>query len=369
MDNRILPNYPSNIEHRLMSREIKLGAFAFIVLLVCIWGYTFLKGKNPLKKSFTFETVYNDVTSLSKSSKVLINGYPVGNVLDIELDENNLDQMVVSFNVEGDYKIPTNATAQLVNDGIMGGKMISMKFDKQCTGGDCAAKRHRFNGEVLGMLGSMIGTDDVKGYASAMGSELSGVLENLGTEEGKGAINKSLLELQVTMENMSKLTETTNRIMAQSAKNLSKTVSNMASITDNLAQSNAQITSMMNNFNAVSAQLKDANVGNTITSTTATIEEAKAAMGQLQGTLSNADDAMKNLNSLMTKASTGDGTLSKLINDKELYTNLESTSKNLALLLQDLRLNPSRYVKVSVFGKKNKAPYTLPEDDPAFKKN
>lgn len=351
-----------------MSREIKLGAFAFIVMLVCIWGYTFLKGRNPLKASYTFETVYSDVTSLSKSSKVLINGFPVGNVLDIELDKDNLDQMLVSFNIEGDYKIPKNAIAQLANDGIMGGKMIAMKFDKQCSGADCAEKRHRFKGKTLGMLGSMIGTDEVKTYASAFSTELSGVIENLGTEEGKGAINASLLELQVTMANMAKLTETTNKIMAQSANNLAKTVSNMASITDNLAQNNAQITSMMKNFNEVSSQLKEANIGNTIASTTSTIEEAKIAMGKLQGTLTNADDAMKSLNSLITKASTGDGTLSKLLNDKQLYSNLESTSNNLSLLLQDLRLNPSRYVKVSVFGKKNKKPYTLPEDDPALDK-
>ena len=64
----------------------------------------------------------------------------------------------------------------------------------------------------------------------------------------------------------------------------------------------------------------------------------------------------------------GDGTLAKLLNDKALYNNLELTSKNLSLLLQDLRLNPSRYVKVSVFGGGNDDEYVKPEDDPAFKK-
>ena len=92
-------------------------------------------------------------------------------------------------------------------------------------------------------------------------------------------------------------------------------------------------------------------------------------MEQLQSTLSKADEAMVSLNDIMAKAGSGEGTLAQLLNDKKLYNNLEMTSKNLSLLLQDLRLNPGRYVKVSVFGGKNKDPYVKPENDPAFEKN
>ncbi|MFT4535584.1 MAG: phospholipid/cholesterol/gamma-HCH transport system substrate-binding protein [Saprospiraceae bacterium] len=351
-----------------MSREIKLGAFAFIVLIVSIWGYTFLKGKNPLKKSFTFETVYENVMSLSKSSKVFINGYAVGSVLDVELNEDNLKEMVVSFNIEGDYKIPKNAIVEQVNDGVMGGKVLSISFNRQCTGADCAQKGDRLKGRTVGLLGSMLSAGEVKEYASAIGSELSTVMSSIGTENGEGAINQTVLELQQTMENLTKLTETTNRIMDQSAKNLTITMKNMASITGNLAESNAQITAMLQNFNQVSSQLKDANIGNTINATANTLDEAKVAIKQLQGTITNADAAMKNLNALMSKASNGDGTLAMLLNDKDLYNNLESTSQNLSFLLQDFRLNPGRYVKVSVFGGKNKDPYVKPENDPAYEK-
>lgn len=351
-----------------MSREIKLGAFAFIVLIVSIWGYTFLKGKNPLKKSFTFETVYSDVMSLSKSSKVFINGYAVGSVLDVELNENNLKEMIVSFNVEGDYKIPKNAIVEQINDGFMGGKVLSLTFNRQCSGADCAVKGDRLQGRSIGLLGSMIGTGEVKEYASTIGAELNTVLSKLGTENGEGAINQTVIDLQKTMANLTELTETTNRIMNQSARNLTKTMENMASITGNLSESNAQITAMLQNFNQVSSQLKDANIGNTVNATANTLDEAKVAIKQLQGTITNADAAMKNLNSLMHKASNGDGTLAMLLNDKELYNNLESTSQNLSFLLQDFRLNPGRYVKVSVFGGKNKDPYVKPENDPAYEK-
>ena len=73
---------------------------------------------------------------------------------------------------------------------------------------------------------------------------------------------------------------------------------------------------------------------------------------------------MANLDQLTAKIENGDGSMGLLMNDKELYSNLNNASRELDLLLQDFRLNPKRYVNVSVFGKKQKD-YELPEDDPA----
>jgi phospholipid/cholesterol/gamma-HCH transport system substrate-binding protein len=354
-----------------MSREIKLGAFAFIVLILGIWGYTFLKGQNIWADSYAFKTSFKDVTQLTRSSPVYINGYKVGTVLKIELNPDNLKEIIVTFNIENDYKIPDNAKVVLRSDGLVSDKALTVVFDKQCKGADCAQDGHLFPGESIGMIQSMLGgdADEIKDYVKVFGDELRKTLNNLGSADGEGPINQTILDLQKTMENMAKLTATTNSILSRSANNLNATMTNMNSITSNLAASNEQITSMLSNFNALSSQLKDANIGNTVTKTTATLESAKTTIDQLQGTLKSADSAMKNLDVVLAKANSGDGTLSKLLNDKQLYNNLEMTSKNLSFLLQDLRLNPGRYVKVSVFGGKNKDPYVKPEEDPAFKKD
>lgn len=63
----------------------------------------------------------------------------------------------------------------------------------------------------------------------------------------------------------------------------------------------------------------------------------------------------------MADVQSGKGTLGKLAKDEALYDNFAKTSKELELLLQDLRLNPTRYVNVSLFGK-NK-PYKAPVND------
>jgi phospholipid/cholesterol/gamma-HCH transport system substrate-binding protein len=94
------------------------------------------------------------------------------------------------------------------------------------------------------------------------------------------------------------------------------------------------------------------------------LDSSNDAVKKLQSTLEASTTTMKDLDALIAKVNTGNGSLSLLMNDKKLYSNLESTTKNLSLLLQDLRLNPKRYVNVSIFGKKDKA-YTLPAGDPA----
>ena len=71
---------------------------------------------------------------------------------------------------------------------------------------------------------------------------------------------------------------------------------------------------------------------------------------------------MANVDKMMAELESGQGTMGKLLKDETMYNNFTKTSKELELLLQDLRLNPTRYVNVSLFGKKNK-PYVAPKND------
>ena len=78
--------------------------------------------------------------------------------------------------------------------------------------------------------------------------------------------------------------------------------------------------------------------------------------GNLETTLSNFKNSSDNLSKILIDINQGDGTLSKLIKNDSLFNNLNDASKSIDLLLEDIRLNPNRYIHFSVFGKKNK-PY------------
>lgn len=346
-----------------MSKEVRLGLFTLLILAATIWGYTFLKGKNLLSRDHYYTTLLDDVSQLNVSSPVFINGLKVGAITKIELNPENIKQMIVHFNVDGDYRVPKNAVAEIIQESVVGGKAISVAYEELCNGSNCAENGDNLTSKNIGMLGSMLGEGEVDGYISSLSDEVKEVLENIGSEDSKGALNGTIRELEIAVKNISELSRTTNRLIASSYKSLNATLDNMSIVTNNLAMNNAKINGTLDNISGITTDLKKANIGGTLN---ATSENLDVSIKQLNETLKTTDEVMKNLNSVLAKANEGEGSLSKLLNDKDLYANLENTSKNLSLLLQDLRLNPKRYVNVSVFGRKGKD-YVVPKDDPAFK--
>ena len=82
----------------------------------------------------------------------------------------------------------------------------------------------------------------------------------------------------------------------------------------------------------------------------------------LGATVASLESTLANFNSVLDSLKSGDGTMSKLLNDDELYTNLANASKELEELLREVKEHPKRFVHLSVFGKKEK-PYVEPEQE------
>ena len=66
------------------------------------------------------------------------------------------------------------------------------------------------------------------------------------------------------------------------------------------------------------------------------------------------NELVKNLNKVSKNLNNSNGTMGMLIQDKSIYENLEKATNELNILIEDVKLNPSRYINFSVFGKKNK---------------
>ena len=117
-----------------------------------------------------------------------------------------------------------------------------------------------------------------------------------------------------------------------------------------MAKSNSDIKSTLKNTNQISQNLKEMTDSIPADDVTAIVSESK--------------EITKKLSAILEQLEKGEGSLGKMMSNDELHQNLLNTSKELELLLQDLRLNPKRYIDISLFGKKQKA-YVLPTDDPA----
>jgi phospholipid/cholesterol/gamma-HCH transport system substrate-binding protein len=316
-----------------ISREIKTGIVVLGGILLFILGFSYLKSTPLFDNSKTFYAVYSNVGGLQSGTQVTINGFSVGKVNDIRFNDAS-GNLLVTFSVNNSFSFSKSSTAELYDTGIIGGKGIQIKpvFD-----GSVMAK----TGDTL-ISSSRPGLTElvqqrltplqlkVEGAVSNADSLLMNVNDILDPKTKKD-LRESIRGLNELVQSFQGSAKSINKLLADNKDNLNNSINNLSAITDN--------------FNQLSDTLVNAGLGKTI-------KGLQVTMG--------------NINDVMAKIEGGEGSMGKLINDKALYNNLADASKELDLLLQDFRLNPKRYVNVSVFGKKQ-IDYALPLEDPAQK--
>ncbi len=279
----------------------------------------------------TLNAVYKEVGGLQVGTPVTINGFVVGNVTGVKFKDESGDLSVELF-IKSDFDFSKNSTAELYDTGIIGGKGIQIKpvFDgaPMAKTGDTLPSRIQLGLTQLVQKQLTPLQQKVEGAVTNADSLLMNVNEVL-DDKAKRDLRETLSGLNSTVASFQKSAEVLNRILSSNESRLNESLDNFETLTSNFAK--------------LSDSLNNAGLGRT---------------------LANLESTMGNLNKLMANIEKGDGTLGKLMKDEELYNNLNNASRELDLLLQDFRLNPKRYVNVSVFGKKQKE-YELPEEDPA----
>lgn len=352
-----------------MSKEIKIGVISLLAIVVAIWGFQYMRGKNILGKVQSYTTTYQNIEGLKMAAPVEINGYVVGSVSKIELNPDDVKSMLITFDVQGEWKLPQNTVAVLAADNsLVGSKKIILNYDAACTN-NCAVNGSYLTPGERGMLEAILGVDEIKSYMSTLRTEAGPIIDTLlyklTDENAQNSVSNSMRNLETSMNNLANMTGTMDNLMKRSYGNLNKTIDNMAVVTTSLANTNGDIEGLVRNLATISQQLVDADLGGTMSKTGETFDNTNALLEELKITADKANTSLNTVSELLAKVENGDGTVAKLLNDPEIYNNLESTSKHLALLLQDLRLNPKRYVRLSVFGRKGNE-YMAPEEDPAY---
>ena len=144
---------------------------------------------------------------------------------------------------------------------------------------------------------------------------------------------KSFASIKNTIQNLEFTTSSLDTLVNNQKGRMSEIIVNVESITHNIKNNNQQITSAIHNVSALTDTLAAANLSKTIVTT---------------------QRALQNFEQITDKINKGKGSLGLLINNDSLYNQLEGSSRNLKLLLQDIKVHPSKYVNISVFGRKQK---------------
>jgi phospholipid/cholesterol/gamma-HCH transport system substrate-binding protein len=310
-----------------LTREIKTAILVISAILLFIWGYSFLKGSDLFTNYKTLFVQYDNVEGLGTSSTVTINGKNIGKVIGIKLDENW--KSIVEIQIDGDYKLSKSSIAQIYAPSPIGGRQIAIIPGK---GNDFVV-----SGDFLKSATKLGLTDELSSQLVPLKDKVEMLLDNANVmlvnvnqvldTKSKENLKNSLSNLNVIMAEFATASKSVNNLLIENKSKLNSTMANLDKTTAN--------------FSKVSDSLAKIQLGNTV---------------------KKLDKTLNNVNAILADLNSGNGTMGKLMKDDKMYTNFTKASKELELLLQDLRLHPTRYVNVSLFGKKEK-PYKAPIND------
>jgi len=308
----------------------KIGILVVATIALLIWGVNYLKGKNIFKKEDIYYVIYPDVNGLSISNPVLINGYKVGQVMEIDYIQDTVDLFKVSFVVEREYKLRKGSVAQIFSQDIMGTRAIRILMGKK---EEYHQPKDTLISSIEGGIVEQVNMEiaPLKKKAESLISSLDSaiiIIREIFNQKTQENLRNTFASIKTTIENLENSTFTLDTLLTNEKSKLAKIFSNVESITANLKDNNQKITSIINNFSNISDSLAKADIAST---------------------LGKADKALLQLNQTLYSINNGQGTITQLLNNDTLYQNIENASYHLSRLMRDLHENPKRYMHFSVF--------------------
>lgn len=294
---------------KYFTKEVKIGIASIMALCVIVYGLNYLKGVSMFKPSSYFYVKYQNINGLAKSSPVFADGYRIGIVRDIAYDYTHPGNVTVEVELDKDMRIPKGSSAELVSE-MLGGVRMNI----------------------------LLANNPRESYST--GDTIPGSLNN-GLME---SVSTLMPQMEQILPKLDSILASLNTILSD--PNIPTALNSIKNTTANLEVASGQLKVLMrkdvpllagklntigDNFVVVSSNLKG-------------IDYA-ATFNKIDSTLANIKLITERLNSK-------DNSMGLLLNDPQLYNNLNTTSANAASLLEDLRINPKRYVHFSLFGKK-----------------
>ena len=308
----------------------KLGILIIFSFAILIWGMNFLKGVDFFKQNTSYYVLYERIDGLLESSAVTMNGYQVGQVKSIGFSDKNDGSLLISFSLEGDFKIPEGTVARIVSSDIMGTKSIKLLINP-------SANYYESGDTIPGSI-----EEDLKEQVSMQVLPLKNKAEQLiasldsavtvvtyiFNDEARKNLSESFVRINQTILNLESASGELNLMLASEKTNIHGILQNLNEISTTINENSDGFSNIIGNFSSISDSLAVAGIA----------ELVKDLAGSVHG-----------INNIIAKLDEGKGSAGKLLNNEELYANLAAMSQSLDYLLKDIRNNPKRYLHFSAF--------------------
>ncbi|MFR1241688.1 MAG: MlaD family protein [Butyricimonas faecihominis] len=310
-------------------REAKLALTALAAVFILIWGINFLKGSSLFESKSTFYGVYDSVEGLKVSSGVIYRGYQVGQVISIQFTGERFDRVLVKFSVDKGLELPSNTLAMIQSADLMGSKVVALvPGDSHVTAVSGDTLRSQVERGLMEQVSQQM--LPLKQKAERLLGSLDSVMlivQGLFNEETKKNLSNSFGSIDRTLHNLEGASGNLDTLIQGESARISSILQDVNSITGNLRNNNEEISNILGNVSAISDSLRQAS---------------------LHQTLMSLNYILATTDSIMNKINRGDGTIGALLNDNDLYYNLNQVSENLNRLLVEFRYNPKRFINLSL---------------------
>jgi phospholipid/cholesterol/gamma-HCH transport system substrate-binding protein len=303
-----------------ISNEVRIGAIAVVTIILFIWLFNFLKGREFLKSTVNYYAIYDKIGGLAESSPVEINGYKVGVVQSIKFLDPVSGRLLVVLSVNRDFRLPVNTVAEITPLSVIAGMKVQFVYGN-------GPGFYSYGDTIPGRVATSVITrleeefvplkDKIAGLIVALDS----VIVSVNTED-----------IGATISNLRSTTGSIDNIIGSQEEELKATLANISIFSKMLSDNSARMSSTFNNLGSISDTLASADIHGSVVSLKSSLEKTSLLL--------------ENLND-------GKGSAGQLLTDDSMYANLNKSLVSLNILLEDLRANPKKYVHFSIFGRKN----------------
>lgn len=296
---------------KTFNKEFAIGLSVIIAILILIFGIDYLKGINLFRPAHYYLAYYDNVDELTVSSPVLINGYKVGQVREVNFDYKKPGKVEVVMALDKNLMLPEGTVAQM-SPTLLSGSRIELSMG-------AGPGMIPSGGEVpTGVKGGLMSSvQDMMPAVTGILPKVDSLLYNLNLLVADPALTASINRLDGITDNLLATTKGLNMTM-------NSQVPRLANNTVKLTQS---LDTIVGNIGQLSYQLKTL---------------------PLDATVGNVNQLTENLAAFSRQLNDKNSTLGMLTSDPELYNRINQVSADIDSLLVDIKKNPKRYISIKL---------------------
>ncbi len=299
----------------LFNKNVLIALTVIVSLCLLYWGIEYLKGVNLFKPANFYYATFDNVNGLVSSAPVNANGFPVGQVREMEFDYST-NRVRLLLSMDKGLQIPQGSTITVVSS-LTGASTLALNLAEN---------------DVKLKVGDEIPSVTTTGLMDKVGKNMlpkvdailprvDSIMGNVNELTGSPALAAAVMRLDAITAELATSAHQLSLLMNRLNSAMPGVMNNVDGITTNLSGA-------ASNLNAISANVK--------------------AM-PLDSTIASLNASLANVQQLTTKLNGTDSSLGLLLNDKSLYQNADHAVASLDSLLTDIKKNPKRYITIKVF--------------------